>query len=148
MKKLKEVVEPLFKPGDKVGCIWDDQPHVLQDYSGMRSEYSVQLYSEKDGFYIQFLPDGRCSKQQHYPCIWHWETGSPPQPGERPKWKPEKPTWCMCWNDLDDGKKLRLVVGFDDRWRHPYTTVTETHCVQYKYAEPCDPPEWWPEEWK
>jgi len=66
----------------------------------------------------------------------------------RPKWKPEKPTWCNVWDNVKSRSTLALIVRYEE-CAHGFNYVAFDESA-WSNAEPCateDIPEWWPEEW-
>ena len=140
------MTKQLFKPGDVVGCIWAEGPHVLKSVGDGRDTYALCVL----GYSV--TADGKHCAQDAYPSVWHWETGKPPIVGERPKWKPEKPTWCWVRDESEDLGIQRLVIRYDAE-RAGYETVAPYGLSYWfwRYAEPCAPediPDWWPSSWR
>jgi len=136
----------MFKVGDKLEsmrgpCEVTDIRANVDDYP-VRAEYP-------NGAFMLLTADGRLMRRDKYPFVWFPETGHGPEVGERPKWKPEKPTWCWVWNGRvrPFAPALRIVVELLE----VEGEYTDAHGVKRGNAEPCAPediPEWWPEEWK
>ena len=138
-----------FKLGDEIDSIYGKGTITHVDERSL-------LVSFKDGSSARLTPDGKLEPSNPYPVIWFPKTGSPPKIGERPKWKPKKPTWCWVWNE-ENLYTSRLVIGYDDvgSKQRPYIAVRAfvktpvgEGTVRWAHAEPCDPPYWWPEEWR
>jgi len=129
-------------------------------------EYPLVMKSKKSGAIIEFT--GRTSgtvlfngnggyDMGHFEDEWVPHTDARVwEPCERPKWKPEKPTWCWVWNEFEEDRIIRLVSACnicDDylgamRNEDGSLSRAKAHWIN---AEPCAPediPEWWPEEWK
>jgi len=156
------MTKQLFKPGDVVGCIWAEGPYKLEA-SGLdgpmdRVSYPIAIRIKHGNSHesVNYLTqEGKYYASDKYPSVWHWKIGSPPVAGERPKWKPDKPTWCWVWDNgiaktkrlvselTEDGKYLAAIIISKDE-------MTQ-HRMSWEHAEPCSPediPEWWPEDWK
>jgi len=75
------------------------------------------------------------------------ELGALPKADNCPKWQPTRPTWCWVWNDDTDNcnslRIKRLVINSEDGL---YYTINEDG--PWDNAKPCEPPEWWFNEWK
>ena len=130
-----------FKEGDKIGSIFGD---------GVVKWHSMKTLTIKveDGREIQLLYDGRLHENDAHPVIWHRETGSPPKVGERPKWKPKRPTWCWVWDDEGNKYAWPALIRLEDG---EYVTDTPECFMTFVRVEPCKPeeiPSWWPDEWK
>jgi len=135
--------EELFRPGDIVGCKWAKGPHVLE--ANDNDTYPLRLSIEHWRIDAIVTAEGKEFHTDAYPSVWHWETGSPPKAGERPKWKPSKPTWCRVWNNDHTDTYIRLIVSFE---KDTYKAVGG---FSWDNAKPCLPeeiPSWWPEEWR
>lgn len=141
-----------FKIGDKLDSIWGpcEVVGIIVHY-----EYPVKIaYIDNEGYpVIEYVNYKGKKEGMPHPVVWFPETGHPPKLGERPKWRPTKPTWCLVWDEDGEEKHIRLVVDYVERDDFPYRTAFEhgQYSPQWRYAEPCEPeeiPDWWPEEWR
>ena len=145
--KVGDKLESIYGPCEVVSAIKDDEHGDM---------FRLKILNDQTiGSYFVVKDDGALLDGV-YPIVWFPETGSPPKLGERPKWKPKKPTWCWVWNE-ENLYTSRLVIGYDDVTdeQHPYIAVrvfAETPAGEgidrWAHAEPCNPPYWWPEEWR
>jgi len=140
----------MFKVGDKLDSLRG--PCVVVAIETGR-DCGVRLkYDDDDMRWV--TPDGKLYPHHPHPFAWFPETGHGPEVGERPKWKPEKPTWCWVWNEFEEDRIIRLVAKYDD-WGYRSLCVEGSELKLYssywKNAEPLsgdEVPDWWPEEWR
>jgi len=131
----------LFEVGDKVGTLWGDGVvvEVVDDIM------PIKVIVDGRGCDLYFTMEGRFLLDHKHPSLWHKETGTPASVGERPKFKPTKPTWCWVGNHKNGLSLRRLVVLCRDGIY--FTPANNGECVHgYEYATPCeakDIPEWW-----
>jgi len=142
------MIKTIFRVGDKLVSMRGECVVTDIDYEdeSMRIDYPEGGYDLLDLSGFQQIDE-----PSKYPFVWFPETGSPPKLGERPKWKPTKPTWCWVWDEPNSQKMLRLVVWYDDGLYEALafdnSSPISDYCVKWKNAEPCEEkyiPDWWP----
>ncbi len=133
-----------FKVGDKLDSIFGPC-EVVEILEGNR--YPIMTVFRRNDKTRYLTKDGKISEEDSYPIVWFPETGSPPVVGERPKWKPKKPTWCWVWDDEGDESIWPVLIRLEDG---EYVTNTPEGFMTFAKVEPCKPeeiPSWWPKEW-
>ena len=127
----------MIKPGDKVRGIAFKGAVVVE--RGSIGNYPLLVNG------LSYTTEGFLEREHAYPSIWLADSGHGPEVGERPVWKPTKPTPCKVWDYSKDSSRIEVVIGYIEENNCPYKTLN----TAYIHAEPCEPPaEWnWPEEW-
>ena len=151
MNKIENMMK--FKVGDLVDTIWGEGVVTGID-TDPENDYPIKVTISKNNDLRHFTHDGKKFPHECYPSMWHKETGTPPSIGERPKWKPEKPTWAFVWNAFEENRVIQLVVSCD-KWGYRAAEVGDRKLMRttsyWKNAEPLSDseiPDWWPEEWR
>jgi len=138
----------LFRPGDLVGCIWDDGAFTLRASESSNKIFPLMLIIPERGLstgspigarIILLTAEGKIDPKDAYPCIWYWATGGPPIVGIRPKWIPKKTTWCWVWNDDDPNSKCKsFVLDYKDgKYIGTSSLLYDYIYTKWDNAEPC-----------
>jgi len=125
-----------FKVGDKVDSIWGEGIVCKSD-----SKSTMIKCFKHDGFCDSYSVDeqGKTSKRNSYPSVWHIETGSPPQLGD----EPDRFEYPLVMKSTDS----KLVVEFTSLTEG---TVVHSSCcwhvgyVSSKWSKHTDSSEWEP----